>query len=76
MMGYGHIYVASVSMGANPAQMFKAMKEAEAYDGPSIILAYAPCINHGLVKGMSTCQEEEKQLLNAVTGHCIGTTRH
>ena len=60
MMGYGHIYVASVSMGANPAQMFKAMKEAEAYDGPSIILAYAPCINHGLVKGMSTCQEEEK----------------
>jgi pyruvate-ferredoxin/flavodoxin oxidoreductase len=60
MIGYGHIYVASVSMGANPAQMLKAMKEAEAYDGPSIVLAYSPCINHGLVKGMSTAQIEEK----------------
>ncbi|WP_440339436.1 hypothetical protein, partial [Megasphaera elsdenii] len=48
MIGYGHIYVASVSMGANPAQMLKALKEAEAYDGPSIVLAYSPCINHGL----------------------------
>lgn len=61
MIGYGHIYVASVSMGANPAQMLKALKEAEAYDGPSIVLAYSPCINHGLVKGMSTAQMEEKK---------------
>jgi pyruvate-ferredoxin/flavodoxin oxidoreductase len=57
---YGYIYVAQVSMGANQQQYFKALKEAEAYDGPSLIIAYSPCINHGLHKGMGKTQEEGK----------------
>ncbi len=60
-MSYGYIYVASISLGANMAQTVKAFQEAEAYDGPSIILAYAPCINHGLAKGMGFTIEEEKK---------------
>src|SRR6056297_249544 len=59
-MTYGHVYVAQVAMGANPAQYLKAVKEAEAYPGPSIIIAYAPCIAHGLRKGMSKTQAEQK----------------
>jgi pyruvate-ferredoxin/flavodoxin oxidoreductase len=58
MMSYGYVYVASVAMGASKMQLLKAMLEAEAYDGPSIIIAYAPCINHGI--DMSKSQEEEK----------------
>ena len=57
---YGYIYVAHVSLGANPEHLIKCMKEAAAYDGPSIIIAYAPCINHGVVKGMGKSIEEEK----------------
>lgn len=52
-MSYGYVYVASVAMGANPAQLIKAMNEAEAYPGPSIVIAYAPCINHGINMGKS-----------------------
>ncbi len=59
-MSYGYVYVAQVAMGANNAQYFKALKEAEAYPGPSLIIAYAPCINHGLRAGMGKSQEEEK----------------
>jgi len=59
-MQYGHVYVASVAMGADPNQVIKALKESEAYKGPSIIIAYAPCINHGIVKGMAYAQEETK----------------
>jgi len=59
-MTYGYVYVASVSMGANKQQMMKAMLEAESYDGPSLIIAYAPCINHGIKKGMGKAQEESK----------------
>ena len=59
-MSYGHIYVAQVSMGANQQQYLKAIKEAEAHQGPSIIIAYAPCINHGIKKGMSKSQTEMK----------------
>ena len=59
-MSYGHIYVAQVSMGANQAQYLKALKEAEAHKGPSLIIAYAPCINHGVKKGMSKVQTEMK----------------
>ena len=59
-MSYGHIYVAQVSMGANQAQYLKAVKEAEAYNGPSLIIAYAPCISHGLKKGMGASQLEMK----------------
>jgi pyruvate-ferredoxin/flavodoxin oxidoreductase len=61
MMTYGHIYVAQVALGADPNQMIKAIKEAEAYDGPSIIIAYAPCINHGLKGGMGNAQDEMKR---------------
>jgi len=59
-MSYGYVYVAQVAMGANQAQYLKALKEAEAYPGPSLIIAYAPCINHGLKNGMGKTQEEEK----------------
>ncbi len=59
-MSYGYVYVAQVAMGASPAQYFNAIKEAEAYDGPSLIIAYAPCINHGLKAGMGKSQAEEE----------------
>lgn len=58
-MTYGYVYVAQVAMGANQNQYFKALKEAEAYNGPSIIIAYSPCINHGLRTGMGKAQEEQ-----------------
>lgn len=57
---YGYVYVAQVAMGANQAQYFKAIKEAEAYPGPSLIIAYSPCINHGLKNGMGATQHESK----------------
>ena len=57
---YGYVYVAQVAMGANQAQYFKTIKEAEAFDGPSIIICYSPCISHGLKLGMSCTQREEK----------------
>jgi len=60
MMSYGYVYVASVAMGANKQQMMKAFLEAESYDGPSIILAYSPCISQGILAGMGKSQEEEK----------------
>ena len=59
-MSYGYVYVAQISMGADYAQTVKAIAEAEAYPGPSLIIAYAPCINHGIKKGMSKAQTEEK----------------
>ena len=59
-MVYGNVYVAKVAMGANPVQLITALKEAEAHKGPSLIIAYAPCINHGLVNGMGKTQGEEK----------------
>ena len=58
---YGYVYVAQVAMGANQAQYLKALKEAEAYPGPSLIIAYAPCINHGLKASMGKSQAEEKK---------------
>jgi pyruvate-ferredoxin/flavodoxin oxidoreductase len=59
-MTYGYVYVASVAMGANKQQFLKAIKEAEAYKGPSLIIAYAPCINQGIKKGMGKTQFEQK----------------
>ena len=56
---YGYVYAAQVAMGADQAQTLKAIREAEAYDGPSIIIAYAPCINHGIKAGMGKAQQEE-----------------
>ena len=60
MMSYGYIYVAQVAMGASQGQFFKALKEAEAFPGPSIIIAYSPCINHGIKIGMGQSQYQEK----------------
>jgi len=62
-MSYGYVYVATVAMGANPQQLLKAMTEAEAYPGPSIIIAYAPCINHGINMGLA--QAEAKKAVEA-----------
>ena len=61
MMTYGDVYVAQVAMGANPNQLIKAVTEAVAYPGPSIIIAYTPCISHGIRAGMSCVQEEMKK---------------
>ncbi|MDA3865877.1 MAG: pyruvate:ferredoxin (flavodoxin) oxidoreductase [Salinivirgaceae bacterium] len=68
-MTYGYVYIAQVAMGANPAQYFKALKEAEAYPGPSIIIAYSPCIAHGLRGGMSKTQAEQKEAVNSGYWH-------
>ena len=62
---YGYVYVAQVALGANPAQLVKVMKEAESYKGPSLIIAYAPCINHGVSKGMGCSQQEAKRAVEA-----------
>ena len=62
-MSYGYVYVAQVAMGADPAQLLKAVTEAEAYHGPSLIIAYAPCINHGIK--MNQAQAEIKKAVNA-----------
>ena len=66
---YGYTYVAQVAMGANQNQCLKAMREAESYDGPSIIIAYAPCINHGIRIGMGKSQYREKQAVDAGYWH-------
>ena len=65
LMSYGNVYVAQVSMGANPAQVLKALTEAQAHKGPSIVIAYAPCINHGIKAGMKAVQEEMKKAVDA-----------
>ncbi len=66
---YGYVYVAQVAMGANNAQTLKAIREAEAYDGPSLIIAYSPCINHGLKAGMGRSQEEEQRAVECGYWH-------
>ncbi|MBO5556310.1 MAG: pyruvate:ferredoxin (flavodoxin) oxidoreductase [Oscillospiraceae bacterium] len=60
LANYGYVYVAQVAMGANPEHLIKCLKEAAAHKGPSIVIAYAPCINHGLSKGMAKSMDEEK----------------
>ena len=60
LSSYGYIYVAQINLGANPEHAIKCLKEAAAYHGPSIVIAYAPCINHGLSKGMAKAMDEEK----------------
>ena len=64
-MSYGYVYVAQVAMGADKNQLVKALVEAEKYHGPSLIIAYAPCINHGLKGGMSGAQNEIKRAVEA-----------
>ena len=66
---YGYVYVAQIAMGADQAQTLKALKEAEAYHGPSIVIAYAPCINHGLKAGMGKSQAEEAKAVECGYWH-------
>ena len=68
-MSYGYVYVAQIAMGADYNQTVKAIAEAEAYPGPSLIIAYAPCINHGIKKGMSKAQTEEQLAVEAGYWH-------
>ena len=68
-MSYGYVYTAQVAMGANPAQCIKAFIEAESYDGPSLVICYAPCINHGIKGGMTAAQAEEKRAVEAGYWH-------
>mgnify|MGYP005841622891 CR=1 FL=1 len=68
-VSYGYVYVAQVAMGANQNQLIKAITEAESYPGPSLIIAYSPCINHGLKLGMGSSQLEEKRAVEAGYWH-------
>ena len=68
-MSYGYVYVAQVAMGANQNQCIKAISEAEAYNGPSIVIAYAPCINHGMKGGLTNAQAETKRAVEAGYWH-------
>ena len=68
-MSYGYVYVAQVAMGADPNQTLKAIREAEAYPGPSIVIAYCPCIEHGMKCGMSLSQAEQKKAVEAGYWH-------
>ena len=65
MISYGYVYVAQIAMGADYAQTVKAIQEAERYDGPSLIIAYAPCINHGIRAGMGSSQHEEEKAVKS-----------
>jgi pyruvate-ferredoxin/flavodoxin oxidoreductase len=64
-MTYGNVYVAQVAMGADPNQLIKAIREAEEFDGPSVIIAYTPCLSHGLKCGMGCAQDEMKRAVEA-----------
>lgn len=68
-ISYGYVYVAQVAMGASQTQFFRALKEAESYNGPSLIIAYSPCINHGLRNGMGMSQRQEKLAVEAGYWH-------
>ena len=68
-MSYGYVYVAQIAMGADYNQTIKALVEAESYNGPSLIIAYAPCISHGIKGGMSTAQTEEKKAVTSGYWH-------
>ncbi len=68
-MSYGYVYVAQIAMGADMNQCLKAIAEAEAYPGPSLVIAYAPCINHGIKGGMGVAQAEEKKAVEAGYWH-------
>ena len=68
-ISYGYVYVAQVAMGADPAQTLKAIREAEAYPGPSLVICYCPCIEHGMKCGMGLSQREEKKAVEAGYWH-------
>lgn len=64
-LSYGYVYVAQVAMGASQSQLFRTIKEAEAFPGPSMVIAYSPCINHGLRAGMNKAQEQQDNAVKA-----------
>jgi pyruvate-ferredoxin/flavodoxin oxidoreductase len=68
-MTYGHVYVAQVAMGADKNQLLRALAEAEAHRGPSLVIAYAPCINHGIKAGMGKTQDQTKKAVEAGYWH-------
>jgi pyruvate-ferredoxin/flavodoxin oxidoreductase len=68
-MSYGNVYVAQVAMGASQTQLIQALTEAESYPGTSLVIAYAPCINHGILRGMNAAQEEMKRAVQAGYWH-------
>ena len=68
-MSYGYIYVAQVAMGYDQAQTLKAIREAESYPGPAIVIAYCPCLEHGIKAGMSCTQEEMKKAVECGYWH-------
>ena len=68
-MSYGYVYVAQIAMGASQAQTLKALREAEQYKGPSLVIAYAPCINHGIKGGLSCAQIQEKRAVECGYWH-------
>jgi pyruvate-ferredoxin/flavodoxin oxidoreductase len=70
-MSYGYVYVAQIAMGADFNQTVKAITEAEAYPGPSLIIAYAPCITHGIKRGMGKAQSEEERAVKSGYWHCF-----
>ena len=69
MASYGYVYVAQIAMGANMNHTIKAINEAESYDGPSLVIAYAPCINHGIRTGMGTSVRQEQKAVDAGYWH-------
>ena len=69
LMSYGNVYVAQVAMGADYNQLIKALKEAESYDGPAVVIAYAPCVTHGLKCGMHDVQGEMRRAVEAGYWH-------
>ena len=64
-MAYGNVYVAQIALGANPMAAIKAMKEAESYDGPSLIICYSPCANHGIKGGLSNSMQVEREAVES-----------
>ena len=74
-MSYGYVYVAQVAMGANPAQTLKAIAEAEAYPGPSLVIGYAPCEMHSIKGGMTNCQAEMKKAVDCGYWNLFASTR-
>lgn len=73
-MSYGYVYVAQIAMGADKQQTLKAIREA--YHGPSLIIAYAPCSNHGIKAGMAKTQLEARRVVESGTGRSTGTIRN
>ena len=66
---YGYVYVAQIAMGANQSQTLKALREAEAFDGPSVVIAYSPCISHGILAGMGKAQDEQQRAVECGYWH-------